>query len=175
MTNSWITMRPLAKGAPIRLLSDLAPAHNAHSDRLPPNGWDPERFVIARDLPIDHLMAVDDIEPSPFSVGSVSVVGQQSVDNKRVCLEAAIKAVTGDRALNYGRPEDNFDRIAQLWHAYFAIRQTTKGTAPVDAADIALLMALMKIARLAYANDHADSWVDLAGYAACGFDLTRKP
>ena len=30
------------------------------------------------------------------------------------------------------------------------------------------MMALLKIARVKYNPRHADSWVDIAGYAACG-------
>jgi hypothetical protein len=35
------------------------------------------------------------------------------------------------------------------------------------------MMALMKIARLATNPAHEDSWVDLAGYAACGASVAK--
>jgi len=44
--------------------------------------------------------------------------------------------------------------------------------------DVALMMALLKIARLKGNPIHGDSWVDLAGYAACGAEsseLIRVP
>lgn len=38
----------------------------------------------------------------------------------------------------------------------------------IDANDVAMMMALLKIARIAAGGGKADSWIDLAGYAACG-------
>jgi len=43
------------------------------------------------------------------------------------------------------------------------------------ASDVALMMAAMKLARLRFNPTHEDSWVDLAGYAACGMDVAFKP
>lgn len=42
----------------------------------------------------------------------------------------------------------------------------------VSSGDVAALLALMKIARLAHSPDHADSWTDLAGYAALGAEVS---
>ena len=39
---------------------------------------------------------------------------------------------------------------------------------------VALCMALLKAARLTHTPDHADSWADLAGYAALGSELATK-
>jgi hypothetical protein len=79
------------------------------------------------------------------------------------------KIAVGDRGLNYGKPEDNFMRIANHWEMFFA----NKGykDVVVTPGDVAVLMALMKIARIEYQPDHQDSWVDLAGYAACGAEI----
>ncbi len=92
--------------------------------------------------------------------------------NKRETLEAAIKAVA-DRGLNYGKPEDNFNRIAARWQVHILNRYNIK--LPLDAGDVAMMMADMKLARLENQPDHNDSWIDLAGYAACGADLFNKP
>lgn len=37
--------------------------------------------------------------------------------------------------------------------------------------DVAMLMALLKIARICTGTGTADSFVDLAGYAACGGEI----
>ena len=79
------------------------------------------------------------------------------------------KAAVADRGLNYGKPEDNFARIARLWSAH--IRNRYDETFVLDAADVAQMNALMKIARLENDFTHLDSWVDLAGYAACGANI----
>ena len=98
-----------------------------------------------------------------------------SAARKRACLEAAINACCGDRALNYGAPEDNFRRIAELWNAWFSVRVTPPGeNMPFGPVDIAVMNILLKVARLANTPSHNDSWIDIAGYAACGADITRS-
>lgn len=87
---------------------------------------------------------------------------------KEDTLEAAIKAVS-DRGLNYGSPEDNFIRIANLWTTH--VRNRYGISAILDAHDVALMLLLMKVARLENCPTHEDSWVDIAGYAACGNSL----
>lgn len=94
---------------------------------------------------------------------------------KKSLLEAAISA-TADRGLNYGKPEDNFSRIAKHWTCYLKNRiQPEEGEHVVTSTDVAVMMALMKIARLENDPRHADSWVDLAGYAACGAEIALPP
>lgn len=78
-------------------------------------------------------------------------------------LQAAMAAVTVDRAATHGAAEDTFGRIAALWSAYLG--------QPVSPADAALMLALMRIARARGNPQHADNWVDLAGYAACGGEI----
>jgi hypothetical protein len=80
-------------------------------------------------------------------------------------LTAATEAVKR-RNLNYGNPEDNFARIAVLWNAWLSIRK--EPVSPLTAVDVAIMLGDVKKARLANDSTHEDSWVDLAGYAACG-------
>ena len=79
-------------------------------------------------------------------------------------LDEAKKCVLKDRNSTYGKPEDNFKRIAILWEAYDQIRQP----GPETPIDVSIKMILIKVARLAHNPTHKDSWVDTAGYAACG-------
>lgn len=78
-------------------------------------------------------------------------------------LHAAEKIVTRDRQATHGKPEDSFAQIAQLWSAYLGV--------PVQPHDVAALMALLKLARIRENPKHADNWIDLAGYAACGAEV----
>ncbi len=78
-------------------------------------------------------------------------------------LEKAKECVTGNRAQDYGSPEDNFGRISALWSVYKGIAFTSR--------DVAAMLALLKIARIASGNAKDDSWIDLAGYAACGGEI----
>lgn len=87
-------------------------------------------------------------------------------DARATVLRDALEHVTAGRNLTYGEPEDNFRRIAALWRVY--LRDQGERAAEVEAGDVALLMILMKVARLMASPSHRDSWVDLAGYAACG-------
>lgn len=87
--------------------------------------------------------------------------------NRSELLTAAQDAVA-HRPRSYGSPERNFTRIARHWNVYLTGKYGA-GRAPLlEAVDVAAMMALMKIARLEETPDHIDSWVDLAGYAACG-------
>ena len=78
-------------------------------------------------------------------------------------LKRAQKCVCGGRDSDYGTPEDNFGTIAKLWTIY---RGTT-----FTAKDVAMMMALLKIARIRNGRYSADSYVDLAGYAACAGEI----
>src|ERR1700678_2800727 len=97
-----------------------------------------------------------------------------SAARKRACLEAAINACCGDRALNYGAPEDNFKRIAELWTTWQQIKGSYFPKNSYSPVDVAVMNILLKVARLANTPSHNDSWIDIAGYAACGADITRS-
>lgn len=84
-------------------------------------------------------------------------------------LHAAEKCVCGQRETDYGTPEDNFETIAGLWETYLRRACVDEaGNVYIEANDVAMMMALLKIARIAAGGGKADSWIDLAGYAACG-------
>lgn len=85
--------------------------------------------------------------------------------NRLDTLKAAAECVCGSREEDYGSPEDNFSVIAALWTAYTAANITPK--------DVAMMMALLKIAR-AKAGSKPDTYVDLAGYAACGAEISAR-
>lgn len=80
-------------------------------------------------------------------------------------LEQAAECVYRDREQDYGSPENNFALIAELWTIYKDTQFTPK--------DVAMMMALLKIARIKH-SDKPDSFVDLAGYAACGGEITGR-
>ena len=88
---------------------------------------------------------------------------------KSEILEAAAHCVNGDRDEQYGKPENSFLTIARLWSDYLNASDVNDGvTIVIKAHDVAAMLALMKIARIASGIYKADNWVDLAGYAACG-------
>jgi hypothetical protein len=85
-------------------------------------------------------------------------------DIKSDVLAEAQRIVTGARRAAYGKPEDNFRRICDLWNAH---RANTGRPPDMTPADVAMFMIQMKVARLAETPDHRDSIVDVIGYAAC--------
>lgn len=86
--------------------------------------------------------------------------------NRKETLEKAMACVLGQREQDHGTPEDNFGRIARLWCAYLGVE--------INSCDVAMMMALLKIARIAGGSATEDSFVDLAGYAACGAEISNK-
>lgn len=84
---------------------------------------------------------------------------------RRECLDKAAECVLQNRQDQYGDVENCFKKIARLWNAYLP------SVVELEPYDVACMMALLKIARIQANPKHGDSWVDLAGYAACGADL----
>lgn len=82
-------------------------------------------------------------------------------DPRTQILQAAYEAVA-ERGGEYGDPHDNFTQVAGLWTAAFGVQFTAR--------DIPLALALLKVARLVNGGG-IDSWVDIAGYAACGGEV----
>jgi hypothetical protein len=80
------------------------------------------------------------------------------------CLNTAEEIVTKDRNSQYGEPEDCFALIARLWTDYTAVS--------LSPADVAAMMILLKVARVRNGKAKEDSWVDIAGYAACGAECS---
>lgn len=78
-------------------------------------------------------------------------------------LNTAKECVSGQRQLDYGSPEDNFTAIAKLWSAYTGFN--------ISALDVSMMMCLLKVARIRSGGGTGDSFVDLAGYAACGAEI----
>lgn len=92
-------------------------------------------------------------------------------------LEAARVCVCGEREHDYGTPEDNFTTIGLLWGVYLnaAHPEYTKAFPfnGITAKDVATMMALLKVASIATGSS-PDSFVDLAGYAACAGEIAGR-
>jgi hypothetical protein len=77
-------------------------------------------------------------------------------------LQEAHKIIYGDREQTYGHPDKNLKTISKMWNAYI----TAVGQRELNAKDVAILMILLKTARLANDPNNRDSVVDICGYAA---------
>jgi len=76
--------------------------------------------------------------------------------NDTYVLDDAREAVY-ERSGEHGKPEDTFPRIADFWSDYLAC--------DVDGADVAMMLALLKVAREVEGVYSEDNPTDIAGYA----------
>jgi hypothetical protein len=79
-------------------------------------------------------------------------------------LAQAAKLIDGDRDAQHGNRLECHTNIARQWTAYLGVKIT-----PVD---VALMMALLKIARTKSGEHNADCFVDGAGYIALAGELS---
>lgn len=91
---------------------------------------------------------------------------------RREILGTAAAIVTQDREEQYGKAEDNFGLIAELWAPYIRESCAEAGAdVSILPEDVAIMMSLLKIARIATGQPKVDNFVDLAGYAACAGEI----
>lgn len=81
-------------------------------------------------------------------------------------LAKACTIINGEREGTYGRPENSFTVISDLWSAY--LRRS------ITPADVANLMILLKVARNFSGVYKEDNWIDICGYAALGGEIQEK-
>lgn len=90
---------------------------------------------------------------------------------RKEILDTALKCVNGERDEQYGNPENNFQTIANFWMVYLSGRKGCEGMISISPEDVAAMLSLLKISRIASGQAKDDNWVDLAGYAACGGEI----
>lgn len=83
-------------------------------------------------------------------------------------LEHAADLIDGDRDKDYGSPADNFSNIAELWTVRF--KHKLKDGESFSASDVADAQILVKSAR-GITNKTSDTYTDIAGYAACAYEI----
>ena len=91
--------------------------------------------------------------------------------NRADIIAEVAKCVSVERNSSYGEPEDNFRAIAEFWNVYLTSRGVEMKQ-PLNPSDIAVMMGLVKIARIATGEAKIDNFVDLAGYAVCGGEVS---
>lgn len=79
------------------------------------------------------------------------------------CLDRAKTIINGERQGTYGKAENSFSVIAQMWTAYLGRDITSE--------DVANMMILMKVARNSSGVYKSDNWIDICGYAALGGEI----
>ena len=102
-----------------------------------------------------------------FEAEAASSPGPRSHSRGSI-LDTAKQYVDTDRANEHGDMEDNFQRIAAYWNTHLGLISYIKDT------DVAVMMTLLKVARIHSNTTNADNWIDAAGYMACGGELAGK-
>lgn len=98
-----------------------------------------------------------------------------AVSTREFILNEAARCVLQDRNNSYGPPHQDFDRTAELVSTYLRgkygrIEGYDVQQLVLNAEDIAVIMILLKVSRLCWSPDKTDTWIDIAGYAACGYE-----
>lgn len=92
-------------------------------------------------------------------------------------LREASQLIDGDRNAQYGPPTQDFRRTAAVLNSLgYARRVSDPGDSVIDivSSDVAILVMAVKMSRLMHSRGKRDNWVDLAGYAGCGFECTLE-
>lgn len=129
-----------------------------------------------------ELRAADTtLSAQTMAKGLLPEKGVEPSTRRQLLLDAA-DTIDGDRNDTYGGPESSFKAIATMWSAYLESRGFCQHRPFADREnppiiyphDVAAMMAMLKIARIATTSGkHKDSWLDLAGYAACGWEVAK--
>jgi hypothetical protein len=86
--------------------------------------------------------------------------------NRTEILSTAEALINGDRQEEYGYARDSLGLIAAYWSAHL--------DHPVSASDVAVMMALLKLARAKASPQREDSWIDGAGYIALAGEMATE-
>ena len=113
---------------------------------------------------VDRILELEELKTP-----TIENFSDEEPSSRSDILDMAKKCVCGKREQDYGTPESNFQLIADLWNGYLGFMDHPQDQ--IRATDVAMLMALMKIARIRNGGGSGDSFVDLAGYAACGGEI----
>ena len=82
-----------------------------------------------------------------------------------VLLEAH-RTINGERVDQYGNPENNFRLISEMWSLYLGVK--------IQPQDVAIMMHLLKVARIVSGTDKRDSYIDACGYLALAADMVKE-
>lgn len=120
-----------------------------------------------RDFGLDeHIVDVNKKVSTPTDTPTETDTPTDTPITRAEILDAAKKIVTGEREKQYGSPEDNFDVIARFWTTYAGHSFT-----PVD---VAVMMTLLKVARIKTRHYKTDSYIDACGYLACAAEIAGR-
>lgn len=81
-------------------------------------------------------------------------------------LVEALRITSGDRQAQYGPPDQDFRRTADMLNSLF--KDMLKEGCKFEPYHVAMIMIMVKLSRQLHQRK-ADNWLDMAGYARCGW------
>ena len=81
-------------------------------------------------------------------------------------LSEAIRLSGTDRQKDYGDKVENHNNIAKLWSAYKDVE--------ITAHDVAIMIALLKVARTKIGSVSKDTYIDMSAYGAIAGEIKFK-
>lgn len=111
----------------------------------------------AKDPTLFRLLTEKPSQPAPSrQIARASAVARQ-----------VSELVSGERERTHGDKVENHQNIADLWNAFLGKRLLK----PLSPREVALLMALLKVARTKSGAYNPDDYVDLTGYGAVAAEI----
>ena len=109
------------------------------------------------------ISQLNDTPPEPSALG---------MSASAIALKAC-KLVGGEREEQHGDKRVTMRNIAALWNAWLSIRREPAD--PLDEADVAQMMSLLKKARTQNGGVNADDHLDDTSYSAIAGELALNP
>ena len=91
---------------------------------------------------------------------------KMDINRPEECLDKAKKIITDDRNKDHGNYTKNLKVISNFWKVFLG-----KDISPNE---VALLMALLKIARISTGKFTPDSYIDACGYLSLAYALDKS-
>ena len=153
----------IGKRGGLRMTTDEA------SEGIHPAWFDPEH----PDAPRYVHAEIGEVGPLEEALRAAEAVGGLTTGHYAAKVaQEAIELFTGPRNADYGDATDNFQDIADLWSV--VLRPILTPGAAITAEQVAIMSALIKVARLNTTPDHDDSWTDGVAYLALGAGINRR-
>ena len=127
-------------------------------DRIGSENW---REEVNKEILLGNY-SIDDVKNTVAAAKKMAA----QVDRATI-LDTAKEYVTKDRAADHGDMEDNFLTIAAYWNTHLGIYH-------IGPQDVAVMMTLLKLARIRQNEKHIDNWIDACGYMACGGEIVSN-
>lgn len=93
------------------------------------------------------------------------MVGLMDIDD---LLAEASCLIHGDRQQTYGDIDESWEQIGKLWSAILDLEE------PIPAHVVGLMLAQMKIYRIAVSPKHTDSYIDALAYIAGAGEIATR-